>query len=154
MLLASVAGLGIDSATDSPVVLLKEVDGDRVLPIWIGYPEASAIALELAGLSFERPLTHDLVREIMEGLKAEVIKIEINDLIDNVFYAELFLQSGNVVAKIDARPSDSIVMALKFNAPIFVEEKLMARLPEDGSEDDLAKRIRWIKPEDFGNFIL
>ncbi len=154
MLLASVTGLGIDSATDSPVVLLMEVGGDKVLPIWIGYPEASAIALELAGLNFERPLTHDLVREVMKGLKSEVIKIEISDLIDNVFYAGLFLQSGNVVVKIDARPSDSIVMALKFSAPIFVEEKLMIKPFKDEPEDDIAKRIRWIKPEDFGNFIL
>jgi bifunctional DNase/RNase len=140
-----VSGLAMDQATQNPVVLLKAEGEDGVLPIWIGASEATAIASQLAGHQFERPLTHDLLRAIVRGFDATVQKVTINELRGNTFFAKIYLTRDNEIMVVDARPSDSIALALRFDAPMFVDEKLFQSnsrqigLPseeEDSGEDD------------------
>ena len=163
-----VSGLAFDTITNAPVILLKESGGQRFLPIWIGMNEASVIALELADMTYERPLTHDLIRSILHGFNASLQKVFVSSLQENTFYAKFYiLASENSIIEIDARPSDSIAMALKMKAPIYISDDLNDSLiqlspsSDDNSlEDeeidpmDLRKRLRNINPEDFGNFNL
>ena len=176
-----VSGLAFDTLSNAPVVLLKERQGERVLPIWIGPNEAGVIALELSGMLYKRPLTHDLLKAILQGFNAELQKVVVSSLQENTFYAKFYIQaSESEIIEIDARPSDSIAMALKMHAPIFISEELedsLILLPtleeregesegeEDETEDadegsdftarqDLRKRLRNIRPEDFGNYNL
>lgn len=151
--------LALDGRTDTPVVVLQEVNGKRVLPIWIGRSEARAIAMELAGQKFQRPLTHDLLKTIIDGLQGAVRKIVITDLKENTFFAKLFIEKGEEIIGIDARPSDSIALALKSKAPVFVAEELLREQPaEELSEDERAEALRKyldeLNPEDFGKFPL
>jgi len=115
-----VNGLAVDAQAKSHVVILKEKDGERVLPIWIGPAEAQAIARELAGQRFPRPLTHDLLATIVEGLKARITRVVIADLKENTFFANLVIERDGEVVSIDARPSDSIAVALRAGADLFV----------------------------------
>jgi len=145
-----VANLAMDPNTDSPVVLLEGINAKGVLPIWIGPPEAKAIMMSLAGQTFERPLTHDLLRLIIEGLEAQVRKIIIAQLRGNTFYAKIHLSRGDEVVVVDARPSDSIALALRAQAPIFVDRELFEKNsrqidtspppepPDDEDDDDVS----------------
>jgi len=151
-------GLAVDANAKSHVVILKEKDGERVLPIWIGPAEAQAIARELAGQRFQRPLTHDLLANIVEGLKAKVTRVVISELKDNTFFAQLLVDRDGEAVVIDARPSDSIAVALRCGADIFVNEKL---LNEPGEQDEptaeekaqeLRKFLENLDPEDFGKY--
>jgi len=160
MIEVSVSGLGIDGSSNSPVVILKEKEGKRVLPIWIGHSEASAIAMELAGVKFKRPLTHDLLKSFLVAFKANLIRVIIGDLRDNTYYASLFLKSGNETISIDARPSDSIALALRVKAPIFTNDSLLTDIPinvsksEEYDPERLRERLKGMNPEDFGKFTL
>jgi bifunctional DNase/RNase len=151
-----VSGLAIDERNKTPVVLLQENEGERVLPIWIGPAEASAIAMELTGKKFQRPLTHDLTKTIIDALQADLIRIDITDLKDNTFYAKLYLRRDAEVISIDARPSDSIALALRSEAPIFVSDGLLSVRPEEGESGDQAQTLRRnlqdLNLEDFGKF--
>lgn len=153
-----VSGLGLDKTSDSPVVLLKEADGERVLPIWIGHAEASAIAIALEGIKVERPLTHDLIRAVIEGLKAKVSRILINELKDNTFYAKIYLERGKSIINVDARPSDSIALALRVQVPIFVSQNVLSSSSTSMEIDDetrakaLKKFLANLSPEDFGKY--
>jgi bifunctional DNase/RNase len=161
-----VTRLMIDENTNSPVVVLKEAKGERHLPIWIGSNEANAIAMGLSGQKFQRPLTHDLLSTVIRGLRGNVVKILISDLKDNTFYATILLQGEHELLTVDARPSDSIAVALREGAPIFVDEKLLDgqsdRLggfqPPKQSEEERAAELRryleQLSPEDFGRFQL
>jgi len=167
MIEAYVSGLAFDTLSNAPVVLLQERNGKRILPIWIGPNEAGAIALELSGIAYRRPLTHDLMKSVLKGFNARLLKIVVSSLEENTFFAKFYIQaSENEIIEIDARPSDSIAMALKMKAPIYISEELgdsMIELsqesdkPEDDdsiSPTDLKKRLRNINPEDFGDFNL
>ena len=168
MIEAYVSGLAFDTLSNAPVVLLQERNGKRILPIWIGPNEAGAIALELSGIAYRRPLTHDLLKSILKGFNANLQKIVVSSLQENTFFAKFYIQaSENEIIEIDARPSDSIAMALKMKAPIYISEELgdsMIELSQDSNnpddEDesmhltDLKKRLRNINPEDFGDFNL
>jgi bifunctional DNase/RNase len=151
-------GLAVDAQAKSHVVILKEKDGERVLPIWIGPAEAQAIARELAGQRFPRPLTHDLLATIVEGLKAKVTRVVISDLRDNTFFANLVIEKDGEVVAIDARPSDSIAVALRTGADVFVNEKLLAEPgeQEEPTEEEKAQELRRflekLDPEDFGKY--
>jgi bifunctional DNase/RNase len=156
-----VVHLGIDPATNSPVVILKETEGERVLPIWIGPAEASAIALELQGVKYVRPLTHDLVKQIIVGLGANLRRVLITQVKDNTYYAELHLYRDNHVIQIDARPSDSIAVALRLKAPIFTHDDLLEQKsietvepepPPEGQDPEWLRDLRNLNPEDFGKF--
>jgi bifunctional DNase/RNase len=151
--------LALDGRTDTPVVILQEMEGKRVLPIWIGRSEARAIAMELAGQKFQRPLTHDLMKTVIDGLDGVVRKVAITELKENTFFAKLYIEKGEEIIGIDARPSDSIALALKAKASVFVAEDLL-REPtvEELSEDERAEALRRyldeMNPEDFGKFPL
>ena len=124
-----VASLGLDKASNTPVVILREVEGERLLPIWIGPAEASAIAMELAGIKFSRPLTHDLVSTIVGSLGSELVRVLITRVEENTYFASLvFRRNGEMIA-IDSRPSDSVALALRAAAPIFASDGLLGRTP-------------------------
>lgn len=152
--------LAIDPSTKSPIMILKEVSGERTLPIWIGIHEAHAIASELEGIKLSRPMTHDLFKNILESLGIEVNRIEISDLKSNTYYALIyFTHKGNEIS-IDARPSDAIALSLRFKTPIYVAEEVINKSaqidvkiePADKSEQEK----RWqeilekLDPEDLG----
>ena len=153
----TVGGL-VKDQRNNPVVLLKLEDGDEVLPIWIGHSEALAIDLQMRGNSFERPLTHDLLKTAIESLGATIVKVAITELKDNTFFAKIYLQRDNEIYAIDARPSDSIALALKSSAEIYVynevfenHKRLMQsdQLPSDNPDDALRKYLRDLDPGDF-----
>jgi bifunctional DNase/RNase len=165
MIEVRVAHLGLDRTTNTPVVILQEQNGERVLPIWIGPAEASAIAMELAGMKFARPLTHDLLKQVIVGLGAELRKVIITQVKENTYYAELHIYRGDAVINIDARPSDSIAVALRLKAPIFTSEELLETTTIDTSDltptetgpqaldaDALKNYLQNLDPEDFGKF--
>ncbi len=132
----AVARLGIDSSTNSYVVVLREKGGPRVLPIWIGQPEAEAIASHLNGVKRERPMTHDLCRHLIVGLGGILRRVNITRVEDNTYFAEMQLQRDEALVQVDARPSDSIAIALRVAAPIFALESLLVRPGEDDGADD------------------
>jgi bifunctional DNase/RNase len=159
-----VAHLGLDKTSNTPVVILQEQGGERVLPIWIGPAEASAIAMELAGMKFARPLTHDLLKQVIVGLGADLRKVIITQVKDNTYYAELHIYRGDAIVNIDARPSDSIAVALRLKAPIFTSESLLESTAIEASDlgtesgpqtldaDALKNYLQNLDPEDFGKF--
>ncbi len=164
MIEVQVTRLMIDENTNSPVVILKEADGERALPIWIGANEANAIAMGLSGQKFQRPLTHDLLGTIIKGLRGSVVKILISDLKDNTFFATILLQGDKEMLTVDARPSDSIAVALREGAPIYVADKLLDgqdehsgsfNTPKPNAEEraqELRRYLEQLSPEDFGKF--
>jgi bifunctional DNase/RNase len=122
-----VASMGLDKASNTPVVILREVDGERLLPIWIGPAEASAIAMELAGVKFSRPLTHDLVSTIVGSLGSELVRVLITRVEENTYFASLVFRRNGEMISIDSRPSDSVALALRAAAPIFAAAGLLGR---------------------------
>jgi len=155
-----VDGLALDMTTNSPVVILSLKGSSKVLPIWIGHNEAWAIAMELSEIGSKRPLTHDLLNSIIVALSASVEKVEITELKDQTFYARVLLKSNGEILEVDARPSDSIALALKSHAPIYAEESLfnIQSMGQPGAEgtssESLADRLKKINPEDFGKYSL
>ena len=168
-----VASLGLDKTSNTPVVILQETDGERVLPIWIGPGEASAIAMELAGMKFSRPLTHDLFTSVLRGLGSELQRVLITKVVENTYHAELILQSNGDMISLDARPGDVIAIALRAKAPIYAHEDLLEQAsidiqpsefevespkgggPEEAGEmdpDQLKEYLKNLNPEDFGRF--
>lgn len=157
------AHLGFDRNTNAPVVVLQEKDGQRVLPIWIGPAEASAIAMELAGVKFSRPLTHDLLKQVIHGLGGELRRVLITAVKENTYYAELHIHRNGDWVQVDARPSDSIAIALRTKAPIFTSPELLDTAPvstvettsEEGPLDaeSLKTYLQNLDPEDFGKFM-
>lgn len=157
------AHLGLDRASNAPVLVLREQDGRRVLPIWIGPAEASAIAMELGGVKFARPLTHDLLKLVILGLGGELRKVVISAVKESTYFAELHIhRDGHDVFQVDARPSDSIALALRLRAPIFAAEPLLDLVSPDALEtptdepgldaDSLKTYLQNLDPEDFGKF--
>lgn len=151
-----VSGLAYDNLRKAPVVFLKEIDGERILPIWIGPNEALAIAMGLEGVKVERPLTHDLIKNVINGLNASIMKIVVNDIQNNTYYARIYLKAKNSITEIDARPSDSIALAIRESAPIYVDEKVLNKGATFiiTAEEDLKKHFQEIRLEDFGKFKL
>lgn len=164
-----VQSLGLDRSSNTPVVILQELNGKRVLPIWIGPGEASAIAMELAGMKFSRPLTHDLLVSVISGLGGQLQRVLITRVVDNTYYAELIIRSGENMISVDARPSDSIAVALRLRAKIFADDQLLnttsieiaeeaaageeERDQEGMDPEELKEYLRRLDPEDFGRFI-
>ena len=168
--------LGLDRTSNTPVVILQEQDGTRVLPIWIGPGEASAIAMELAGMKFARPLTHDLFASVIAGMGGELQRVMITKVVDSTYFAELIIRRNTEIISVDARPSDSIAIALRMDASIFTTEDLLENTSievTDASEQDfitespdepqpnpaagltpeeLREYLRRMNPEDFGRF--
>ncbi|MGH3730259.1 MAG: bifunctional nuclease family protein [Micromonosporaceae bacterium] len=149
----SVVGVRVELPTNQPIVLLKEADGERYLPIWIGAVEATAIAFEQQGMKPARPLTHDLLKDLLTALKAELQVVEITELKENVFYADLVIGD----TRVSARPSDAIALALRTGAPIRCAEKVLDEagiLIPDEQEDEVEKFREFldqVSPEDFAS---
>lgn len=173
MIEVKVQSLGLDQASQTPVVILREINGDRVLPIWIGPGEASAIAMELAGMKFSRPLTHDLAASLVRSLGGVLSRVLITRVQENTYYAEMVIHRGDEVLSIDARPSDSIAIALRLEARLFTTDELLASTaveltssepggdegvePGTGGEpkmsgQELQDYLRRLNPEDLGRF--
>lgn len=177
-----VKSLGLDRASNTPVVILQEQEGERVLPIWIGPSEASAIAMQLADMKFSRPLTHDLIVSVVDGLQGTLERIVITEVVDNTYYAELVMRHDDETISVDARPSDSIAVALRMDADIYADDALLDHTSIEIAEDEavtgtlqkqtpegeassqeetgasemapeeLKEHLRRLNPEDFGRF--
>lgn len=146
-------GITLDPVNNMPVVVLKSKEGDDILSIWIGIFEANAISMKLENVYVPRPMTHDLLKNLIENLGASVSKIVINDLRMNTYYAVIEIEKDGKIYEIDSRPSDAINIALRTNAPIFVEEKVL-KIYKDGfngklDENEIKEWLQSIKPEDF-----
>ena len=154
----NIKGLMVDPVTNMPIVILRDKDGQKVLPIWVGIFEANAIALQIENISTPRPMTHDLLRNVIQDLKASVKKIVVCDLQENTFYALIYLGLHGDTLAIDARPSDAIALALRTRAPIFVEETVIdnAKTVDFSSEKTDADRLhKWLEsldPDDLGKY--
>ncbi len=154
------AGLIMDSTTNAPVIVLKDLEDKEVISIWIGLLEASAIAVELEKIDLPRPMTHDLVKNVLDSLNIKVLKVEIADLRDNTFYAYIHLGMDGKTFTIDARPSDAIAIALRTKSPIYVEEDVIKKskkmdlesIKEVGKTDEskeLKDLLERMSPDDF-----
>jgi bifunctional DNase/RNase len=154
----NIKGLMVDPITNTPIVILRDKDGQRVLPIWVGIFEANAIALQIENVATPRPMTHDLLRNVIEDLNAAVQKIVVCDIQDNTFFAMIYLSRKGETLAIDARPSDAIALALRTRAPIFVEESVIDNAkPFDLSADkpDTDRLHKWLEsldPDDLGKY--
>lgn len=146
----------LDPISEKPILVLKTDSGDKILPIWIGPSEAQAIALELQQIHAPRPMTHDLICNLIKGFSGKLVKVNICDIKDNTFYAEMVVKILHSEIRIDARPSDAIAVAIRMNAPIFVESYVLdeASQPSESSlvDSSLSKWFESLKPEDFGKY--
>ena len=177
MIEVTVARLGLDSVSNSYVVILQEKGGDRLLPIWIGQPEAESIVMEMNKIKPPRPLTHDLCKRLITGMGGSLRRVQITKVQDNTYFAELHIYRGEDVFHIDARPSDSIAIALRLSAPIYAQESLLTAVAVEESDESsseepsfsggaeqseqldlsaeqLKEYLEKMRPEDFGKFHL
>ena len=154
----SIKGLMVDPITNTPIVILRDKEGQKVLPIWVGIFEANAIALQIENISTPRPMTHDLLRNVIADLKASVQKIVVCDLQENTFYALIYLSLAGDTVAIDARPSDAIALALRTRAPIFVEDTVIDNAKtvdfstEKADSDRLHQWLESLDPDDLGKY--
>jgi uncharacterized protein len=153
-----IRGLMMDPQTNNPIVVLKDVNGTAILPIWVGIYEASAIASEIEKQATPRPMTHDLIRNLLFGLEAAVKKIVVSDLKDDTFYAVIWLEREGEMISVDSRPSDALAVALRMDCPIFVDDAVLktsrenTSVAEVGSNEDLRKWLESLSDEDLGRY--
>lgn len=158
----NIASMAIDPTSNTPIIILKSVEGDQAVPIWIGLLEATSIASALRNIKFDRPMTHDLFKNFIDNLDMAVSKVEVCDLKDNTFYARIHFVSKEKSFNMDARPSDAIAIALRFDAPIYVDDKIFekSQMVEGDYEvlDTTEEGKKWaeylenLNPEDFGKY--
>jgi bifunctional DNase/RNase len=154
----TIKGLMVDPITNMPIVILRDKDGQKVLPIWVGVFEANAIALQIENITPQRPMTHDLLHNVIHDLKADIEKIVVSDLRENTFYALIYVSIGGEITAIDARPSDAIALALRARAPIFVEDTVIDHAknvdltPEKGDSDRLQKWLENLDADQMGKY--
>jgi bifunctional DNase/RNase len=141
-----IRGLMMDPAANTPIIILKDVNGDAMLPIWVGAFEANAIAVEIEKLATQRPMTHDLIKNIIWELGASVRRIVITDLIDNTFFAVIEMMRDGQVFTVDSRPSDAIALALRVDCPIYVNDEVVKNSSTSIMEEDSSQQDDW--PED------
>jgi uncharacterized protein len=153
-----IRGLLMDPVTNTPIVILKDANSDTVLPIWVGVYEANAIALEIEKVSTPRPMTHDLIKNVLSGLDAHVHKVVVTELKEDTFYAVIWMEREGRVISVDSRPSDALALALRVDCPIFVEEEVLktsnkTRSATDATtSEDLRKWLEGLNDEDLGNY--
>jgi bifunctional DNase/RNase len=153
-----IKGLMVDPVTNMPIVILKDEAEERVLPIWVGIFEANAIALRIEDIETPRPMTHDLLRNLLDSLRAQVLKVVVTDLKDNTYFAQIHLDVEGTSRAVDARPSDAIALALRTEAPIYVEQTVLDQsraLDEDGEPSDSERLRKWFEnldPDDFSKY--
>jgi len=156
-----IKGLMMDPLTNAPIVVLQEAAGEAILPIWVGIFEANAIALQIEKVDMPRPMTHDLLKAVLDHLDIEVTKVVVSEMRDNTFYALIFLRSGDRTITIDSRPSDAIAVAMRMDSPIFITDEVIAKsrqsnAPGASSErragDDIKKWLENLSPDDLGKY--
>jgi bifunctional DNase/RNase len=154
----TIKGLMVDPVTSLPIILLRDSGGERVLPIWVGAFEANAIALQIENVSTPRPMTHDLLNNVIQGLNASLEKVVVCEVKDSTFYALMHLRLPDGMVVVDARPSDAIALALRASAPIFVDEDVIEEAksldfkPEQADSARLQKWLESLNPEDLGKY--
>ncbi len=153
-----IRGLMMDPVTNVPIVILKGLDGNTLLPIWVGVYEANAIALEIEKISTPRPMTHDLIKNVLNGLNCSVHKVVVNQLKDDTFYAVIWLERDGKLICIDSRPSDALALALRTDSPIFVDEEVInsskaaSSRQEKVTDDELKRWLENLNDEDLGKY--
>ena len=153
-----IRGLMMDPVTNMPIVVLKDVNGSNILPIWVGVYEANAIALEIEKVSTQRPMTHDLIRTLLLGLETGVRKVVVNELKDDVFYAVIWLEQEGRLISIDSRPSDALAIALRLDCPIFVDDSVLTNsksagaISEKVNSEELRRWLENLNDEDLGRY--
>ncbi len=153
-----IRGLMMDPVTNMPIVILKDVNGAAVLPIWVGIYEANAIALEIEKVATPRPMTHDLIKNLLLGLETRVHRVVVSDLKEDTFYALIWLERDGQVISIDSRPSDALALALRVDCPIYVEEevlkssKVSTALSSKNTDEELRKLLENLNDEDLGRY--
>ncbi|HZU42754.1 MAG TPA: bifunctional nuclease family protein [Terriglobales bacterium] len=153
-----IRGLMMDPVTNMPIVILKDVGGDSVLPIWVGVYEANAIALEIEKVNTPRPMTHDLIKNLLVGLDTQVHKVVVTELREDTFFAVIWLERDGHIVSIDSRPSDALALALRVDCPIFVEDevlkssKLASQVSDRVSAEELRKWLENLNDEDLGRY--
>lgn len=150
-----VTGIALDPFTNTPIVILKDLSGEKILPIWIGFMEASSIAIELEKTPRTRPMTHDLIKTLLEASDCSIQRVDVTELKDNTFYAQIHLNTANKNTVIDSRPSDAIALALRTSSPIFVEEEVIEqskKIEVDGEGGSLTSLLESMSEEDFGKY--
>jgi uncharacterized protein len=153
-----IRGLVMDPVTNMPIVILKDVNGASVLPIWVGIYEANAIALEIEKVTTPRPMTHDLLKNLLLGLETRVQKVVVSELKEDTFYALIWLERDGQVMSIDSRPSDALALALRMDCPIYVEDEVLKNskvsggASEKSSNEELRKWLEGLNDEDMGRY--
>jgi len=153
-----IRGLLMDPVSNMPIVVLKDVNGTAILPIWVGIYEANAIALEIEKVATPRPMTHDLIRNLLFGLEAGVKKVVVSDLKEDTFYAIIWLEKNGELISVDSRPSDALAIALRLDCPIYVAEtvlntsKSVAAVAEAGGNEELRRWLENLNDEDLGRY--
>jgi bifunctional DNase/RNase len=153
-----IRGLLVDPVNNTPIVILKDANSDTVLPIWVGVFEASAIQMEIEKVSTPRPMTHDLIKNVLSGLDAHVHKVVVTELKDDTFYAVIWMERDGRIISVDSRPSDALALALRVDCPIYVDEEVLktskkAQTAADpATNEDLRKWLEGLGDEDLGNY--
>jgi len=153
-----IRGLMMDPVTNMPIVILKDSGGEAVLPIWVGIYEANAIALEIEKVTTPRPMTHDLIKNVLTGLDAQVKKVVVTELRDDTFFAVIWLEREGRIISVDSRPSDALAVALRLDCPIFVDDEVLKTskvanlISERGTNDELRKWLEGLNDEDLGRY--
>lgn len=153
-----IRGLMMDPVSNMPIVILKDVGGETVLPIWVGVYEANAIALEIEKVATPRPMTHDLIKNVLVGLDASIHKVVVTELRDDTFYALIWMEREGHVISIDSRPSDALALALRVDCPIFVDDEVLKNSKQAGNladrvnSDELRKWLEGLNDEDLGRY--
>jgi bifunctional DNase/RNase len=153
-----IRGLMMDPVTNMPIVILKDVNGNTVLPIWVGIYEANAIALEIEKVSTPRPMTHDLIKTLLLGLETQVRKVVVSELREDTFYALIWLEKDGELITVDSRPSDALALALRIDCPIFVDDgvlkssKMASTMSDRVNNDELKRWLEGLNDEDLGRY--
>jgi bifunctional DNase/RNase len=153
-----IRGLMMDPVTNNPIVVLKDVNGTAILPIWVGIYEANAIALEIEKVATPRPMTHDLIRNLLFGLETGVKKVVVSELKEDTFYAVIWLERNGQMISVDSRPSDALAIALRLDCPIYVDEAVLktskdaTAMAEAGNNQELKKWLENLSDEDLGRY--
>jgi uncharacterized protein len=153
-----IRGLLLDPVTNTPIVILKDANSDTVLPIWVGIYEANAIALEIEKVSTPRPMTHDLIKNVLTGLDAHVHKVVVTELKEDTFFAVIWMEREGRVISVDSRPSDALALALRVDCPIFVEDEVLkiskksANASDPATSEELRKWLEGLNDEDLGKY--
>jgi hypothetical protein len=153
-----IRGLMMDPVSNMPIVILKDVNGNAILPIWVGVYEANAIALEIERVSTPRPMTHDLIKTLLLGLNAGMRKVVVSELKDDTFYAVIWIERDGDLISVDSRPSDALALALRLDCPIYVEEAVLksskqsASVSEKVNQDEVRRWLEGLNDEDLGRY--